>query len=165
MAGYMIHIACANDFYNKNKDKIKDYDNFIEGVIAPDYIKAVYKTDYTKTHKYDLSKPLSEMTDYELGYFYHLLTDKYFYKVFDREEPMYNEYDRTNLYMKEKYNVSLPSKIEDCVKYIDSAPEYLTFERLDNFVKELNERDLAKEFEVMQNSPEYNSSYENIENE
>ena len=45
MAGYVIHLAVAEEYLRKHKDFKEDYDEFIKGVIYPDSV-----TDKSLTH-------------------------------------------------------------------------------------------------------------------
>ena len=45
MAGYVIHLAIAEEYLKKHKDVKEDYDEFIKGVIYPDS-----ETDKSLTH-------------------------------------------------------------------------------------------------------------------
>ena len=46
MPGYVIHLAVAEEYLKKHKDKDEDYNEFINGVIFPDSIKDKLLTHY-----------------------------------------------------------------------------------------------------------------------
>ena len=46
MAGYVIHLAIGEEFIGLHPDEVKDYDAFIEGIIAPDGVADKSLTHY-----------------------------------------------------------------------------------------------------------------------
>ena len=46
MAGYVIHIAVAQEYLRKNKKINENYDEFIKGVIYPDSVQDKSLTHY-----------------------------------------------------------------------------------------------------------------------
>jgi len=77
MAGYVIHLAVAQEYIKKYPQYIKDYNNFIEGVIYPDSVSDKSLTHYgPKSSQVHLDKYFKErdiLTDFDKGYFYILL--------------------------------------------------------------------------------------------
>lgn len=43
MPRFTIHLTIANEYARKNKEKVKNIDEFLEGTIAPDYISLTNK--------------------------------------------------------------------------------------------------------------------------
>ena len=46
MPGYVIHLAIAEEYLEKNKDKAEEHDKFIKGVIFPDGVADKSLTHY-----------------------------------------------------------------------------------------------------------------------
>ena len=154
MPGYVIHLAVAKK-YSESHD-IKNIEEFYNGCIEPDM------QDKTNTHYFgedgypDLYRFLgnnSMSTDFNKGYFLHLLTDHIFYKKYLQgyEGSLYTEYNRINKPLIEKYGIKLPKKVQNEVKFIDEEPEILDIESISMFIDEVakfNLKDLSslKEF-------------------
>ena len=83
MAGYVIHLAVGEEYLRKHPNEIKSYDEFIQGIIAPDDVKDKSLTHYgPKSSKVNLKNFFEEKdidSDFNKGYFIHLLTDYIFY--------------------------------------------------------------------------------------
>ena len=83
MPGYVIHLAIAEMYLKKHKDKKEDYNEFIEGVIYPDSTKIKSETHYgdksSESNLYEFLKEHELKNSFEKGYFLHLLTDYLFY--------------------------------------------------------------------------------------
>lgn len=131
MPSFQIHLAIAQRYMEKHT--IEDKDAFMEGSIAPDFVRPKEKSHYTigistddliknARNKVDLKRYLEENkveTDYEKGVFLHLLTDKIFFTEFFDEnllrhstyqeftENLYISYNQTNSYIEEKYHLVL----------------------------------------------------------
>ena len=116
MPGYVIHLAIAEEYLNKNKNEI--YSEFIEGVIYPDETNDKYKTHYwNELRSVDLYKFLqsNEIKDsFKKGYFLHLLTDYLFYNKYIEywSKDIYTDYDLLNEYLIKKYNVKFPDRLK-----------------------------------------------------
>ena len=108
MAGYVIHLAVAEAYIEKHPGSIKNYEEFIQGVIFPDSVSDKSITHYgEKSSKVNLKKFLDDKeidNDYNKGYFLHLVTDYIFYnhflEVFSKD--IYNDYDVLNEKLQEK---------------------------------------------------------------
>lgn len=167
MAGYVIHIAIGNLIFNKNI-KIMDseyYENYIYGVIMPDYKKDHLQRDHIPfiqsrklTHCLDMNKKIEELTAFELGYFVHLITDHYFYKFFKDTGSLYDDYDLTNKQLVEKYNLKLPTIIKEDIVYKEGIPKVLKLEELCNFIEDMSNLNLKKEYKKFKKT-EMNSKY------
>lgn len=140
MAGYVIHLAVAEEYLKNTKVK-ENYNEFIEGVIAPDDVKDKSKTHYgeksseTKLNEFLKDKKLN--TSFNRGYFLHLVTDYIFYnKIFDTySKDIYNDYDILNNTLIEKYNVKLPERIKDKVFFKKGELKLLTLEKVEECIK------------------------------
>lgn len=120
MPSFQIHLAIAKRYMEKHI--IQNRDAFMEGSIAPDFVRPKEKSHYTigiagedlienAKNKVDIKRYLKENkveTDYEKGVFLHLLTDKIFFtEFFDEDflrhstyhsftEDLYVSYNQTN---------------------------------------------------------------------
>ena len=121
MPGYVIHLAVGK-VYSQNNE-INDLERFKEGIIAPDI-----EEDKSKSHygPYSSSPGLNEflekqgITDsYNEGYFLHLLTDYLFYnKYLEKwEQSIYDDYDIINENIIKRYEIEIPSQVQEKVKF------------------------------------------------
>ena len=123
MAGYVTHLAIAEEYLKKHKDVKEDYDEFIKGVIYPDSVTDKSLTHYgIKSSKVILKDFLQDneiYNSYMRGYFLHLITDYLFYNKYLEKftKDIYNDYDILNKRLIEKYNVVLPVNIQNNVFY------------------------------------------------
>ena len=83
MAGYVIHLAVAEEYLRNHKDNKEDYNEFIEGVIYPDSVKDKSETHYGEisndANLYEFLQDKNIDNSFNRGYFLHLLTDYLFY--------------------------------------------------------------------------------------
>ena len=140
MPSFQIHLAVAKRYIEKHK--IVNEESFIEGNIAPDFVRPKEKSHYTiettsgdllekMKNKVDLERYLREneiKTDYDKGIFLHLLTDKIFFSdFFDREviqkinhqefnENLYISYEEINFYLKQKYPIIISKSLMERMK-------------------------------------------------
>ena len=140
MAGLMIHLAVANVVYDNNKELIKDKKDFIDGVNAPDILKVKYAFEgyadpREESHKMNLCKNFETLSGFELGYFVHIITDHYFYKIFPFNENFYHDYDSTNKYFMEKYNIKIPKASLKGIPFKDEELIVLNIDELDKFIQ------------------------------
>ena len=81
MPGFVIHIAVAQEYLKKHKKSFSE--DFILGSIEPDFTDNKSETHYGKSSSStNLKNYLSKnkiCTDFERGYFLHLITDYLFY--------------------------------------------------------------------------------------
>lgn len=153
MPGYVIHLAVAKEYLNKNKEINEN--EFIEGVIYPDSVKDKSLTHYGKGSSYtNLFKFLTHKdinTIFNRGYFLHLLTDYLFYNRYidTFSKDIYNDYDLLNRKLIEKYDLKIPDKIKDSVFFKKEGElKILSMEIIDNLVRDIsimNINELAKE--------------------
>lgn len=147
MPSFQIHLAIAKKYIEKHE--IEDKEAFIEGSVAPDFVRPKEKSHYTigilgdnlvenLKNKVSIEKYLKENkvnTTYEQGVFLHLLADKIFYtEFFDKEfiqkttqqefgENLYTSYEQINEYLISKYQVEdIPSELRGKIKdYIEKS--------------------------------------------
>ena len=158
MAGYVIHLAIAEEYLKKHKDVKEDYDEFIKGVIYPDSVTDKSLTHYgIKSSKVILKDFLQDNeinNSYMRGYFLHLITDYLFYNKYLEKfsKDIYNDYDILNKRLIEKYNVVLPENIQNNVFYEDGETKILTMELAIKIIDEISDLNLnAVEKEIREN--------------
>lgn len=148
MAGYVIHLAVAQEYLKKHSDIKEDYEQFIEGVIYPDSVSDKSLTHYgEKSSKVILKDFLKENKledSYKRGYFLHLVTDYLFYNkyldIFTKD--IYNDYDILNKFLIEKYNVKIPQNIQDKIFYKEGDTKLLTKELSEKVIDEISDLNL-----------------------
>lgn len=139
MPGYVIHLA-AGKVYEKH-NKIADIQSFEKGIIVPDLAEDKAKSHYGPySSKAGLNQYLQEngiSTNYQEGYFFHLATDYLFYNKFLKQwDPIvYEDYDKLNAKLMQKYGVVLPKEIQEKVKFKEGAPQILKEEDLCKFIE------------------------------
>ena len=143
MPGYVIHLAVAKEYLNKNKENNEE--EFIEGVIFPDSVKDKTLTHYGKgssySNLYEFLKDKDIKTSFNRGHFLHLLTDYLFYNRYidTFSKDMYNDYDLLNGKLIEKYNVQLPDKVKDNVFFKDEGElKILSMEIVDKLIHDIS---------------------------
>lgn len=158
MAGYVIHLAIAEEYLRKHKDIKEDYEEFIKGVIYPDSVTDKSLTHYgIKSSKVILKDFLQDNeinNSYMRGYFLHLITDYLFYNKYLEKftKDIYNDYDILNKRLIEKYNVVLPENIQNNVFYEDGETKILTMELAIKIIDEISDLNLnAVEKEIRKN--------------
>lgn len=149
MAGYIIHLAVGEEFLKNFPNEIKNYDDFIEGVIYPDSVKDKSLTHYgPKSSQVNLRDFFNEREiedDFNKGYFLHLVTDYLFYnkllEVFSKQY-IYNDYDILNKDLEKEFQVKIPNKIKDEVFYLDGKTQILSLEKTMEFIRKTAKYDL-----------------------
>ena len=148
MAGYVIHLAVAEEYIRKHKDQIKDYNKFIEGVVYPDSVEDKSITHYgeksSKVHLKDFLLEHELKDSFEMGYFLHLVTDYLFYNRFLEyfSKEIYNDYDISNEYLVDKYKVNIPKNIENKVFSKEGTTKLFTLESISSFIENTAKYDL-----------------------
>ena len=158
MPGYVIHIAVANEYIRKNN--LRNPEEFIRGVIAPDDVEDKSLTHYGKySSRTNLKQYLDANeinTDFDKGYFLHLLTDYLFYNYYfitPRTVMFYQDYDRTNQELILKYHVQLPERLQkfaNCNN--EEEPEILKIDELEKMIDEISDLDLEKSEREIKNT-------------
>ena len=102
-------------------------------------------------------------SDYKEGYFLHLLTDYLFYNRFLSKWNcnIYNDYDKLNSRIKEKYKIIIPEEIEDVVQFKTGELEVLNEEKLYRFIDSvgrINVREI-----VLKRNLDYENKFGQIE--
>lgn len=165
MAGYVIHLAIGEEYIRKYKGDIKEKEEFLKGIVAPDRtdnnLKAHYgEKDSVESLKNFLINNKEKLdTDYIKGYFLHLFTDYIFYGKYFARGHYYNDYDRTNKVIIEKYNVKVPKELDQFVCFVEETPEYLKYHliyeiielSIKNSIKENIEKILKGEYDEYKN--------------
>lgn len=149
MAGYIIHLAVGEEFLKNFPNEIKNYDDFIEGVIYPDSVKDKSLTHYgPKSSQVNLRDFFDEREiedDFNKGYFLHLVTDYLFYnkflEVFSKKY-IYNDYDILNKDLEKEFQVKIPNKIKDEVFYLEGETQILSLEKTIEFIRKTAKYDL-----------------------
>ena len=159
MAGYVIHLAIAEEYLRKHKDIKEDYEELIKGVIYPDSVTDKSLTHYgIKSSKVILKDFLQDNeinNSYMRGYFLHLITDYLFYNKYLEKfsKDIYNDYDILNKRLIEKYNVVLPENVQNNVFYKEGETKILTMELAIKIIDEISDLNLnAVEKEIRENS-------------
>lgn len=133
MPGYVIHLATANEYMKKHPNEIKNKNEFLLGTISPDFTTKEKKgeTHYGESSSILYLRKYLEKnnidTDFNKGYFLHLVTDYIFYnKLLEcTSKDIYNDYDILNKYLIEKYNVEILEQIKDKVFYAEGKTKIL----------------------------------------
>lgn len=156
MPSYVIHVAIGQEYIKKHPGNIQNKEQFIQGVIAPDRDENKQKahfciTDRTNIQLCDYIKTHSILSDYEKGYYLHLLTDYLFYSVMFKEENktaqkegvgLYSDYDVLTKPLILKYQVELPKEIEQYSRFVEGKLTYLAFDKISEFI------DLVSSFQI-----------------
>ena len=174
MPGYTIHIAIAKQYKKKHELEIKNEEEFIKGVIAPDMNENLdgpsedkSKTHYGKWGKYEVSTVIEDFLndskvdikqEFWKGYFLHLLTDHYFYnKYFKKEhqeiiknnDRFYYDYDCLNKELIEEYHIQILENIKDYMNFYDEEPKYLKIDKLIDFIELISNMNIQDKIEVI----------------
>lgn len=153
MPGFVIHLAIGKEYLKRNLETSES--EFLKGTIFPDLTDNKSTTHYGKSPAYTNLKVFlleNEITEsFNRGHFVHLIADYLFYnKYLDKiaKPEIYNDYDYTNKYLMDKYNVKLPDEIKDMVFFKEGKTSIFTVDMIDKLIYEiahLNLDDVAKE--------------------
>ena len=141
MAGYVIHLAVAEEYKKNYPEDIDNYDEFINGVIFPDSVTDKSLTHYgLKSSKVNLKAFLDDNNiedSYNKGYFLHLVTDYLFYNKFLDyfSKDIYNDYDILNKTLIELFGVKIPKDVQDKVFYKEGDTKLLELNKTVEFIK------------------------------
>jgi len=174
MPGFTIHIATAKQYIEKHNLEIKNEEEFIKGVIAPDLNKELNglpedksKTHYGKWGKYEVTTYIDQFLndsnvdiskDFWKGYFLHLLTDYYFYnKIFKQEhqeiiknnDRFYYDYDCLNESLIKRYKIDLFDNIKKYMNSYNDKPKYLKEDKVINFIEEISNMSIQEKVDII----------------
>lgn len=141
MPGYVIHLSVAKSYMRKHENEIQNENEFILGTITPDFVKDKSETHYgPKSSKVNLRKYLEEneiISDFDKGYFLHLVTDYIFYnRIIDTfSKDIYNDYDILNKYLIEKYEIEIPDRIKNEAHFKSGETKILSKEKADETIE------------------------------
>ena len=144
MPSYTIHLAAAIKYLENHTEA--DRESFLEGVLAPDLLPKPASHYGPASSQPGLELFASEKgldSSYNRGYYFHLYTDRRFYNEFlprfitEFSREIYNDYDKINRAIIERYGVEIPENVKDAVKIIEGEPKILSlpclFEFIDSF--------------------------------
>ena len=165
MAGYVIHLAVAEEYRKKHAGEISDYNEFINGVIYPDSVSDKSLTHYgpksSKVHLKEFLINNSLESDYNKGYFVHLITDYLFYnhflKIFSKD--IYNDYDILNEYLIKKYKVHIPKEIQKSIFYKEGKLSILNQKDIVDFIDNVSSYDITNIKNEVLNNVSYWCTY------
>lgn len=150
MPSYAIHLAIAKEVIRKNKNNIKNEEEFILGSIKPDFRKGeniFHRGILEEYMRYGIN------TDYDKGYIFHLIVDDIFYfKEFKKEcfgdgeinlnnyNSFYSDYDKIASILVKKYNIDkCPKEIKKYMQGEEGKLEYIKLEKLYGFIDKMSE--------------------------
>ena len=148
MPGYIIHIAIGKQYAQKNK--ITDLNDFIKGIIMPDLLDKRTSHYGNDSSCPNLKKFLAENnldSDYNKGYFLHLITDYLFYNKFLEcfSEKLYSDYNKLNQFLIKKYHIeNIPPEIQDCVGFESGEPVILKPAKICKVIDAVSDLDLSQ---------------------
>lgn len=146
MPGYVIHLAVGKVYLCHNK--ISDVASFEKGIVAPDMEKDKAKSHFgpyssqPNLNSFINSQGLS--TDYDEGYFLHLLTDYLFYNKFLKtwSQDIYDDYDRLNARIIEKYGIRIADELQSVVRFKEGNLGFLNEDSLYRFIDTVGKIDV-----------------------
>ncbi|MBR3249385.1 MAG: hypothetical protein IKF83_01640 [Clostridia bacterium] len=168
MAGYVIHLAVAEEYIKNYNEDIDNYDEFIQGVIFPDSVSDKSLTHYgPKSSKPNLKTFLFENNidnNFNKGYFLHLITDYIFYNKFIEyySTDIYNDYDILNNSLIKKFNVKLPEEVKNKVFYKEGKTKILELNSTIKFIEDVGKYRLKDIKSQILNEEKYWSSFKNL---
>lgn len=143
MASYVIHLAVGEEYLRNYPNEINNHDEFAEGIIYPDSVSDKSLTHCgPKSSQVNLKKFFEERdidTDFNKGYFVHLVTDYLFYNKFLKafsKKLIYTDYDIINKELQEEFNVKIPSNVKECVFYKNGETTILDLEETKEFIRQ-----------------------------
>ena len=160
MPGYVIHLAIAEEYLRKNKEKQENYEEFIKGVIYPDGVKDKSKTHYgeisSRVNLYDFLKENKIDNSFKRGYFLHLLTDYLFYNKYIEyvSDEIYNDYDKLNEEMIKKYKIKLPEEAKEHAKSQKGKTKLISKELVEELIEEISDMQLDDIEKEVKKEPE-----------
>lgn len=149
MSSFTIHIAAARVYLNHHPEINEEA--FIRGVIAPDLLKkpeSHYGPATSSPGLEQYEKECGIHNDYSKGYYLHLKTDLLFYQEFLTLEKfskeIYNDYDKINQAIIDKYQLEIPTEVQDYVKFQKGNPKFLTIAEVCKFIERVGALELKE---------------------
>lgn len=147
MPGYVIHLAIGKEYAKRNG--IKDEKSFLKGVIMPDLLdkKTSHFGDASSNPDFsEFLKTNSLDTEYNQGYYLHLITDYLFYNKYLREfsKDIYDDYNKLNGFLIEKYGINILPELKGVVKFSNGEPVILKKDSICKFIEAVSRLDLRK---------------------
>lgn len=147
MPGYVIHLAIGKEYLKRNK--VNDESEFLRGIIMPDLLDKNSSHFGEASSNPDFSEFLklnSLDSDYNKGYYLHLITDYLFYNKYLREfsEDIYEDYNKLNSFLVEKYGIEIPSELQGVVKFSEGEPRILRRESICGFIEAISKINLQR---------------------
>lgn len=163
MPGYVIHLAIGEEYLKMYPDEIKNYKDFIDGIIYPDTVEDKSKTHYgPKTSRVNLRNFFFDRdinTDFNKGMFLHLVTDYLFYNKFLKKfskQQLHDDYDILNKELEKEFQVKIPDKIKGEIFYKEGKTKILDIEKINNFIRETAKNNLNDiKISVLNNDKEW----------
>ena len=162
MPSYVVHLATAQEYFRKHNREFSQ--EFMLGSIEPDFTTDKSKTHYGKSPAYTNLRNYLESnkidTDFNQGYFLHLVTDYLFYNYYldELKKPeIFDDYDIISKPIIEKYNVVLPQKVKEITTFKTGKTKILSLELAYKVIDEVSDLTLEEiEKEVMNNLDKWN---------
>ena len=174
MPGFVIHLAIGKEYIKKHDNEIKNMEEFMKGVVAPDLNEDMTKKaeDKNKTHygkwventtidieQFLQDKKINMENDYWKGYYMHLLTDYYFCNIDFKEElkqiikkqdTFYFDYDCLNKELIKKYNIKCTiNYIREYMNCIDEHPKYLEYNKIIKFIEKISNLKIEETIKII----------------
>ena len=145
MPSFTIHLAVAKKYLELHPEE--NQEQFYNGVIDPDLKDKTTSHFGPNSSSVDLNKYCQEVgleTSYNRGYFMHLLTDYLFYNKFLERfsKEVYDDYDKINKTLIKKYNLQIPEKVKDKVKFTEGETKILNLENICKFIEAVGSLEL-----------------------
>lgn len=163
MPGFVIHLAIGKDYMLKHKNEIENEKEFLNGSIEPDLFNGRVSNSKEKLIKhfgdngniqclYNFIKQKKDYLheDFWKGYFLHLYSDYLLYYKYFPDENLYDDYYKTNKNLIEKYKIELPETLKKYGEYVEGEQKNLTFDFLDNFFEEINNKTINERIDELQ---------------
>ncbi len=184
MPSMAVHLAVANEFLKYNK--INDKKSFRQGVLEPDILGLKSQEEKEKAHYTEPQTPNMTLkkrletkvnlvnyfndrkidSDFEVGYYLHLLTDYYFFSYFlfapnhkkiktkkVNMRELYNDYEKIAKDMEQIFGVD-NSSTPWAGLYQEGEPTFFTKQEICDFVEKCSKIDIFKLKEEILKDPQ-----------
>ncbi|MBQ6992213.1 MAG: hypothetical protein IJN50_04830 [Clostridia bacterium] len=103
--------------------------------------------------------------EYIQGFYLHLITDYLFYKEYldGYKGNLYNDYNKLNKFLIEKYSVELPTEVQDEVEFEDGTSEIIDQDSICKFIEALAGVDFLEESKLIDFINSFSIRNKNIE--